>query len=331
MQNLCIHLVFLVSLALTLFSCTSTSEANPAPTLIPTRTRMPDPGPSMTPTAAVILDIIEGSFRNQISLLERNMPRADSENYVIPSEREQADFAKLVSLIYAENLAQTVSLADEHNYTLSYYVDRGDNYAMSYLLRETRPIEKGWGLYAVRMESASNIIVEAPHPLFDKRTPSVALDIYRALDARAFLIAGAHRNANQDGSADVAHQANSIFHAMHEVLSQEIKTISGDVIILQIHGFHSSNHDGYPTVVIGFGKEIQSAESSLAQELESALSEKGVDVGLCIEDAWNELCGRKNSQGSTPNGVTFLHIELDENIRKKDDALIAALVQVFGQ
>jgi hypothetical protein len=313
-------------------SCISIAETKPTPTSLPIQTLTPSltPSPSLTPTPEALLDTIQGSFRNQISILEKNMPRAGSENYVVPTSGEQADFSKLVSLIYVDELTQTVLLAGHHNYTLSYYVDRGDDYAMSYLLRETRPIEKGWGLYALRMESTSNIIVEAPHPLFDRRTPSVALDIYRALDARAFLIAGAHRNANQDGSADVAHQPDSIFHAVHEALSQEIKTTSGDVIILQIHGFHSSKHDGYPTVVIGFGNEIQPVELGLAQKLETAFSEQGVSVGLCDGETWNELCGRKNSQGSSPDGATFLHMELDESIRKNDDVLIAALLQVFG-
>jgi hypothetical protein len=320
----------MVTLTLTTLGCTPTTESEPTPTLLPAQTPLPDLAPSLTPAAAAILETIEGSFPNQIRILEKYMPRADSEKYVIPSARERSDFANLVSLIYAEDLAKTVALAGDLHYRLNFYVDRGDDYAMHYLLRELRPIEKGWGLYALRMNSASNIIIEAPHPLFDRRTPSVALDIYRALDARALLIAGAQRHANRDGSADVAHQTDSIFHAVHETLSKKIKTTAGDVIILQIHGFHSSNHAGYPTVVVGFGKEMDPGELSLAQKLETAFSEQGVRVGLCNEETWNELCGRKNSQGSSPDGTTFLHMELDESIRKNDDVLIAALVQVFG-
>jgi hypothetical protein len=120
---------------------------------------------------------IEGSFRNQIDILEKNMPRAQSEAYVIPSEREQADFSKLVSFIYSEKLTSAAELANENDYTLNYYTDQGDEYALSYLLREQRPIQKGWGLYAFRVGSTSSIIVEA-HPLYD-RTPTAAMDIYR--------------------------------------------------------------------------------------------------------------------------------------------------------
>jgi hypothetical protein len=278
-----------------------------------------------------VLDTINGSFRNQIGILEKNMPRSGSEAYVMPGLKEQADFAKLVSMIQRQELAGAVQLAVENNYTLDYYVDKGDDYATSYLLREQRPVQKGWGLYAFRLDSTSNIMVEAPHPLYDRWTPSVALDIYRALDARALLIAGAHRNANADGSADVAHAPESIFHTVHLSLSREIEAASGTPIILQIHGFHSSKHEGYPPAVIGFGKDIQAAFRSLAKDLETALTEQGIRAGLCTDDTWKNLCGRTNGQGASSNGEIFIHIELDEKIRKNDEALIAALLQVFGQ
>ncbi len=113
------------------------------------------------------------------------MPHANSEGYLSPTNKEQAEFAEIISMLGTGDLARAVDLPTGNDYTLNYYVDRGDNYAVSYLLREQRPIRKGWGLYAFQLDSTSNIIIEAPHPLYDKRTPTVALDIYRALDARA--------------------------------------------------------------------------------------------------------------------------------------------------
>jgi hypothetical protein len=285
----------------------------------------------MTPTPFTALETIRGTFRNQIRTLEQNMPRADSGGYVPPTKAEQADFSKLVSLIISNQLADTVLLAEQNNYTLNYYVDRGDEEATSYLLREKRPIEKGWGLYAIRLDSSSKIIVEAPHPLFDQRTPSVALDIYRALDARALLIAGAHRNANGTGTADAAHKTDTIFHTVHETLSRDIAATSGDVVVLQIHGYHTSKHNGYPEVVIGFGREIQPVESLLAQKLEAALTEQGISVGVCTGDIWLDLCAETNVQAAAMEGGAFLHLEMYEELRRHDDALIEALLEVFGR
>lgn len=259
------------------------------------------------------------------------MPRANSEGYVGPTNQEQADFAELVSMLGTHDLAGAGQLATENYYTLTYYIDRGDDNAMNYLLREKKPIQKGWGLYAFRADSKSNIIIEAPHPLNDKRTPSVALDIYRALDARALLIAGAHRNANRDGSADVSHAPESIFQAVHEALSQEMQVPLENVVILQIHGFHTAKHAGYPQAVFGFGEMIHSTEVAWAKKMKSAFAKQGISIGLCVGEAWRDLCGRTNIQAYTSNGAVFIHIELDEDIRKSDDALITALIQVFAE
>jgi hypothetical protein len=277
------------------------------------------------------IETIKGSLRNQINSLENNMPRENSEGYVVPTDQEQVTFADLVSALAMENSTKSAQLASENYYTLNYYMDRGDENAISYLLREKRPIQQGWGLYIFRANSTSNIIVEAPHPLYDRRTPSVALDIYRALDARALLIAGSHRNANSDGSADMAHATKSIFQSVHAALSQEIQVRTGEVIILQIHGFHTNKHEDYPQVIFGFGEKIQPTEFALAQKLEDALTEQGIIVGLCTGDIWQDLCGTTNTQAAITSRVVFIHIELDESIRKNDDALITALVDVFGK
>ena len=318
------YLLLSVIMILSLAGCASSPNVDqPLP---------PTPFPNLTPTAGPVLDTIRGSFRNQISILEKNMPRAKSEGYLPPTAEEQADFSKLVSLLNTGDVARALDLATRNDYTLDYYVDRGDNYAVSYLLREQRPIQKGWGLYALRLDSTSNIIIEAPHPLYDKRTPTVALDIYRALDARALLIAGAHRNANHDKSADVAHAPESIFQSVHLGLAQELQSVAGDVVILQIHGFHSSNHEGYPQVVFGLGEKPLAKEVAIAQKIKDALSEQGIRSGLClgVGSELEDLCAKTNVQGSVTKEAIFIHIELDENIRSHDNPLINALMQVFG-
>lgn len=315
-----------IFLAIPLFITGCTSQPN----LTPTQTLTPAPHPSLTPTPTYIIDTITGSFPNQISNLEENMPRSKSEGYVVPTKKEQDDFAKLISLLHTADLASAAYLAAQNNYTLISYTDRGDDNAVSYLLREQKPIQKGWGLYAFRVDSTSNIIIEAPHPRYDRRTSTVAMHIYRALDARALLVAGAHRNANSDGSADMAHTTESIFHSIHVALSKEIQTASGNAIILQIHGFHTSKHDGYPQAVFGFGEKIEGKEIAIAQKLEDAFSKQGISVGLCTGDVWKDLCGTKNAQLSVAQGEVFIHIELDEKIRRNDDLLIAAFVDVFG-
>lgn len=82
-------------------------------------------------------------------------------------------------------------------------------------------------------------VIEAPHPLTDEGTPTVALAIYRVLNTHALLVGGAHRDANQDGSADVAHNPQTIFQVFHA-------TFGENAIVLQIHGFAANKHPDYP-------------------------------------------------------------------------------------
>ncbi|MBI5563777.1 MAG: hypothetical protein HY870_02705 [Chloroflexi bacterium] len=111
-----------------------------------------------------------------------------------------------ITLFGAENPNRAAGLAAENSYELARYADRGEDGAESWLLRELSPIRKGWGLYAFRVQAAYDVIVEEPHPLADADTPAIAAAIYRLLYARTLLIAGAHRGADADGSADVAHE-----------------------------------------------------------------------------------------------------------------------------
>ena len=154
MQIAYTFLVLSVIMTLSLAGCSTRPNPAPPATSYPSLTRTPSP----------VLDTIKGSFRNQISILENNMPRAKSEGYASPTNQQQADFEELASMIVMGDLARAVELTSKNDYTLNYYVDRGDDYAVSYLLREQRPIQKGWGLYVFRLDSKSNIIIEAPHP-----------------------------------------------------------------------------------------------------------------------------------------------------------------------
>lgn len=259
------------------------------------------------------------------------MPLAESGRFVVPKQTEQAAFSKIVSNLGAGGLVDAAELAGEYRYALVRYIDLGDEGAASYLLREEMPISRGWGLYVFREKMANNIIVEAPHPLADKQSDLTALNVYRALNARALLIAGAHRDANREGVADVSHTPDSIFQSVHESLLEKKPALSDVPLVLQIHGFSSKKHPGYPKVVLGFGQKITQSEILLSRTLVDALTARGIQAGICEGNSWQDLCGTKNIQGSSPEDVTFIHIELDETIRNDDDILIAVLAQVFTE
>lgn len=298
---------------------------------MPQPTPMPTQSPTLSPSPTPDLSTITADLRNQVYRLQDLMPLEDSDGFVVPTRTEQSTFSEIVSRLESGDLIYASDLAEKNTYTLVRYLDLGDEKAASYLLRERVPISKGWGLYVIRADGANNIIVEAPHPIADKNTDLIALNIYRALNARALLIAGAHRSTDPGGLADVTHAPESIFQSVHEALLKKSISFPDIPVVLQIHGFAARKHPGYPNIVLGFGQKASQAEISLSKELADALTALGIDTGTCEGDSWQDLCGTKNVQGSNKNNAIFIHIELDETVRSDEHNLVSALSQVFAK
>ena len=319
-KNALLFLTAIFSTALT-FSC----AAKPSPATA---------RPIVSPPIGI--HTIEGKLKNQVDTLEEDMPRAFSEKFIIPTNAEKDAFFKIASFIEEGNIDQAMQTAASKQYELLWYTDGNDENANNFMLREDLSPPRGWGLYLFRAGANSNIIIEAPHPLADEGSPLVAVDIYRALNARALLIAGAHRDANSDGSADTSHATQTVFQSVHESLTQNILNTTDTVIVLQIHGFSSGKHPKYPQVIIGYGGAnlgvfAQNKNKNIAQEISNALNAEGISTGMCNGDEWKDLCGGSNAQaGAMTNGI-FIHLEMDESIREEDGNLIKALMTVFAQ
>ena len=292
--------------------------------------------PALQITPPANMSVVEGKLRNQISRLEKDMPRANSEGFVIPTDEQKQAFFAIVSSLGSGKLEEALSASAANGYELLWYTDQNDNNAVDYVLREIDPAKNGWGLYIFRAGATSNVIIEAPHPIYDEGTPDLAADVFRALDARALLVAGAHRDANRDGSADVSDQPQTIFQAVHEAEIEQSMMATGSAIVLQIHGFRSSKHPAYPQVIISYehGNDTNPIElvegQQLAGKIVNALNANGVKAGLCNGKTWRDLCGSTNIQAVLMTRGVFIHIELDETIRAKDKKFIEALISALA-
>lgn len=280
-------------------------------------------------TQLPVIQNIETDLNNLITDLEKNMPRANTEGFTIPGRSDQDAFKKITIAIEDNTPDLFTETASAFNYEILKVSDQGNFETQSYVLHEKLPITKAWGLYIFRIKTGKNIIVEAPHPLADKDTPRVALDLYRALQAQALLVAGAHRNANLDGSADSAHALKSIFQTVHQTLFQLSKKANGTTIFIQIHGFAANEHPNYPQVVIGHNWKNNSEKDKLLQKIADALHGNNITFGICNGKTYLDLCGTENIQSIATSGGIFIHMELDETLRKNDSALITSLKQVF--
>jgi hypothetical protein len=183
---------------------------------------------------------------------------------------------------------------------------------------------QGLGLYAVR-EGAGvppELVIEVPHPRADRLTEDLGPELFAALDAQALFVAGAHRTAD-DGAADVAHEADSTFSAVDRAV------VGRGTVVLQVHGFDDSNHDGSDQVVLSSGERTP---SPLVRDLDEALEDAGIDTCLYDGERCRELAGSTNVQGAHARavGATFIHLELATDLRE-DGAGRKELVEILTE
>jgi hypothetical protein len=164
-----------------------------------------------------------------------------------------------------------------------------------------------WGMLVVAADAdRPDVLVEVPHPRADLDTERIGLAMFRALPRSGLLLAGAHRRA-AGGAADVAHQRDSLFHALAGDLGRQ------GALQLQLHGFADASLPG-TDVVISSGKARVGART---ERLADALD----DLGLDVCRAWRERCagleGRSNAQGraAARHDLDFVHLEMNHRTR----------------
>ncbi len=273
-----------------------------------------------------------GDFVAEVSRL-KDLAFANGSNlYVAPLAQEQADFNALANTLLAGDVPGADAQAALLGYELVEFTDTvsGDVY---HGLREQLTggqQTKGWGSYFVNLDFQADGLVEVPHPLFDTHSWDVGAKAFRDAAARGFLMAGAHRNANGAGTADVAHLTNSIFQEVHEAWVGA----TADTDAWQVHGFDIANHPSFPAgtdAVLSNGDGTVSSEViTLDTNLEADSFQAYAYNTLAPTDPVNVtvnggvdgttfsgLAGTTNEQGihTRSLGGIFVHVELERSIR----------------
>lgn len=166
--------------------------------------------------------------------------------------------------------------------------------------------DRSWGAVLADLSAPLDTLIEVPHVGFDVNTDLLGIEMFRAHPGSVLLVAGAHRLA-AGGSADVAHNDRSVFHAMATSVAK-----SG-LPEVQLHGFADANLPD-SDVAVSSG---QAAVGPLAKRIASRIEADGFRVCL----AWQGRCGRlegtTNVQGQAAqaNSTVFVHIESSWSIR----------------
>lgn len=261
---------------------------------------------------------------------------AGSGSYVAPTTAEWTQFNAAAAALHAGNLALAESNAVALDYQLILFTHTNDQRTFPALRsRETNGAPtKPWGTYFVNTNAAVNASVGAPHPQFDFRSPRLAAEIFLKSGARGLLLAGAHRDADGNNTADPGNLTNTVFHAVHEAWSG----VNGENTAWQIHGYSVAGHPEFPSnclAVLSTGENGTNAMSTNMVNLDQQLEWNAVKtyayndalaathpLNLLVNEGvagtnFDSLAATHNVQGKAirARGGTFVHAELATVIR----------------
>ncbi|MFN3199399.1 MAG: hypothetical protein ACE366_13430 [Bradymonadia bacterium] len=207
-----------------------------------------------------------------------------------------------------------------------------------------------------RPKARQALMLQVPHPFFDRGTLPQGVEIFEQLGARLLLISGHHRCADSTPSrcdglthvcsedaqpyarSDVAHNPNSLFHLLHEEAQQHWP----DDVVISLHGMGGAGFS------VSDGTRGPVSEDSLVARLVRALLRHAPDLQTTtcnpfpLSPLVPRLCGTTNVQGRAMNGSPnpctaaaqvasgyFLHVEQGRKARAQPELLLEALRQVL--
>lgn len=259
----------------------------------------------------------QDGFLTQINEIVNDLPGPHSGGFVAPSEDELRDWVLVLSHYRLREYDSCKIILAKYNYSLSQYRDdlTGNLYD---IVRESSPIQRGWGTFILNRNFRKRIYVHVNHPLDDGNAAVVGAEMFRRLGARGLLIAGTSKLAS-GASSDMTTARQSVFQRWHEMLAELTH------ITLSIHGFSSSFYpDPIRTtdVVISNGRtsDDQWGISQLSLGFRDSVRGSGLSSALAMYDSgFARLSGSTNAQGIFSNDSLgfghWLNIELSANVR----------------
>ncbi len=271
-----------------------------------------------------------GNFLIELKKIKKFALPKNSNLYQPPTTNDLESFKVLANALISLDIDTALNKASDINYELVRFVDTPTQQVL-YGLREKHidnyPM-RGWGSYFINVSYKTDALIEIPHILFDLFSEEIGAKVFLMSAARGVLIAGAHRNANGTGTADVCNPIKSIFQEVHKawVLSKT-KT-------WQIHGFSISTKSKLPVITQSVLSSGQSNVSTEVLDLSKRMNNRGFLTHIYNKLSGSALLNQLVNQnvagtafshlGATENvqgiycrslGNPFIHVELDKSIR----------------
>jgi hypothetical protein len=244
--------------------------------------------------------------------------------YRPPSLLERTTIADGVGLLLEGRRSAAVARLAEVDYVLRTLTDSGTGRSFAEIAdaRESGTGNRGWGRVYADLGAPVRWSVQVPHPVADQDSEKIGVGVLRGTPGGVMVLAGAHRDAGEDGSADVAHRADTVFDAICTELVH--RGLPG----VQVHGFADATEPHYDVLLsTGKGSDAHAAAVALARGFG--------DHGLDVCRAWTRDCtleGRTNAQSAVAAAahVPFLHAEFSRSVRDSPRRIARAVAALEG-
>lgn len=185
----------------------------------------------------------------------------------------------------AEGLTELRALAvaaGAVGYRLSRYQHRQSGQEYLILVEDETRNRRYWGTYVFRVTEVQPYLVGVPRPLFEINSFEYGVALFDRIQAGVLLLAGAHPQANQDGSADIANSANirSLFSLVNQVVLRESGAAPWLTINVRAYGIRFGEPDPETDALLAWssGATRTDALNPLGQRLVKTLTEDGMSL-----------------------------------------------------
>ncbi len=296
-----------------------------------------------------------------IACIQEYTPTVDSDGYRAPGSPVRRDWRSVVRQMLTGACDKAVRLPENlrASHQLSAFTDTGNRQRYCVLLEVAdhvppfRQVDRGWGTFMVNPHATRELHIQIPHPQYERGTAGQGIGLFKALNARSLLMAGAHRHANPRRNtcqkryreADTAHNDATLFHAAAEALHAFYEQALQSFAVLQFHGMAYDSCKGVD-IYMTYGQNASPSVGDPILVLRDHLAQQhsGWAVRVPGERPTCSLHGSRNVQGRLFNGVPapqvcdtpasdvskrFIHIEQAPGHYRDPDNWVAALAATF--
>jgi len=283
-----------------------------------------------------------------VACVRQHMP-ASGDGFVRPSPQQWHDLATVMERMLGGDTAPALPASLQGIMAARPFADAGTGRTYGVLLEVADGdgdgmVDRGLGTFIVDPAAVRELAIAIPHPIYDLDTRVQGIEVFRAVGARSFLMAGTHRNASPAASAcqpsykeaDAAHNADLMFLAGTRALLDHYGERRWHQI--QFHGLGSGSCPD-TDVFISHGEH---REAPPAGDIASTLREHllsahptwrvSLDGGDCDYDGGGNVAGRliggvpldRVCTDDPPVRVeTFIHIEQKAGFRSSSNWVAA--------